>query len=110
MIEVEDITTTIFYYNKDYEKKYITNFKFMSTFRYLGYDFYVLKVGVYYKICMEYSDTDLISVWDCKTDVSEYEAKNIFKKNIDKYGITKKDYETFMYEPKKYKKKKAVKK
>jgi hypothetical protein len=110
MIDVEDITTTIFYYNKKYEKKYITDFEFLNTFRYKGYDFYLLKVKNLYKICMPYSETDLISVWDCKTDINEYEAKNIFKKNIDKYELTKKDYETFMFEPKKYKKKKSGRK
>ena len=50
MIDVEDITTTIFYYNKDYEKKFITDFEFLSTFRYGGYDIYVLKFNNLYKL------------------------------------------------------------
>lgn len=107
MIDVEDITTTIFYYNKEYEKKFITDFDFLSTFRYGGYDIYVLKVGDLYKFCTQYSDTELCSVWDHKCDISEHDVKNMFKKLIDKHNITKKDYETLMYEPKKYKKKKS---
>ncbi len=110
MINVEDITTTIFYYTKKYEKKFITDFEFLSTFRYGGYDIYVLKVGNLYKFCVQYSDTELCSVWDHPTDISEYDAKTMFKKLIDKHNITKKDYETLMYEPKKYKKKKSGRK
>ena len=60
-----------------------------------------------YKFCVQYSDTELCSIWDCKTDISEHDAKTMFKKLIDKHNITKKDYETLMYEPKKYKKKKT---
>lgn len=110
MINVEDITTTIFYYTKKYEKKFITDFEFLSTFRYGGYDIYVLKVGNLYKFCVQYSDTELCSVWDYPTDISEFDVKKMFKNLIDKHNVTKKDYETLIYEPKKYKKKKSGRK
>ena len=110
MINVEDITTTIFYYTKKYEKRFITDFEFLSTFRYGGYDIYVLKVGDLYKFCVQYSDTELCSVWDHPVDISEFDAKKMFKMLIDKHNVTKKDYETLMYEPKKYKKKKSGRK
>ena len=56
------------------------------------------------KVCIQVSDTDLLSLWTVKNDITEYEAKKQFINGIVKNNITKKDIQTFIETPLKYKK------
>ena len=105
MIDLTDITTSIYYYDeKNGNKKYIREFSPLTSFRYAGNDFYLIKTNTSYKVCIQVSDTDLLSLWTVKNDITEYEAKKQFIKGIVENNITKKDIQTFIETPLKYKK------
>ena len=105
MIYVDDITTTIFCYDdKTGKKKYITNYSPLSEFRYAGCDFYVIETKTSYKVCIQASETELLSVWTHPKTCTEFEFKTAFQKGLMNHNIGKKEIELFKDNPKEYKK------
>lgn len=51
MIDLTDITTTIYYYDENNgNKKYIQEFSPLTSFRYAGNDFYIIKTNTSYDL------------------------------------------------------------